>query len=344
MNNYLVTVAIALYNNAPYIERCIESVVNQTYGNLDIVIVDDGSKDDSLERCQRFLSDKRIRLISKANEGLSSVRQRCLEEASGDYICFIDADDYLTTNHIELLLQKISLDGSDIVVCSTRFEDSNGHLLEKESDAYSCLQSSKGEKLYNEIFESGFPLRIHLSDSWNKLYSTDFIRKSAVCFKLPKGYNGSDTLFNWKLAFHEPTYSSISNQGYVHVIYKSSAVHRRNKKLLDGFMIIIDQLLNEAVNARTPDFIKVAIYNKYVEYLRYAFTDEFNECKGFKNRNILLHELMTKEIQYRNQKSIKMAIRHTGTLSAFLFVFIYKYFSALLPLYLSIRAKLVKFS
>ena len=94
MNN-LVTVAIASYNNGAYVERCIDSVLNQNNKKLDIMIVDDGSKDETQILLDKYRDNERIRVILRDNGGLSSVRQLCQEQAKGEYICFVDADDYL---------------------------------------------------------------------------------------------------------------------------------------------------------------------------------------------------------------------------------------------------------
>ena len=137
----IVTVAIASYNNASYIERCVLSVINQSYINLDIVIVDDGSKDDTQLRIKKYLLDNRIRFVTKDNGGLSSVRQMGLDLAFGDYICFIDSDDYIAPSYIQTMLSKMQKDKSDICVCSTRFEDIDGNYLPKETSLLSCRDS-----------------------------------------------------------------------------------------------------------------------------------------------------------------------------------------------------------
>lgn len=278
-----VTIAIASCNNANYIERCIESAINQTYKDLDILIIDDGSKDDTINKCKPLLSDKRVRIIQKENGGLSSVRQRSLEEAIGTYICFIDADDYLTETHVEKMLEKMLADQSDICVCSTRFEDANGHYIEKNSKTMRCEDSMEPLQIEKDSITKQYAKiakMVHLSDSWNKMYSISFLRKSGVAFNMPKGLNGSDTLFNRKLSLHLPKYSTISNEGYIHVIYKSSAVHRKNKDLQRSYMFITEELIYESKKLNIDTQCEHMLCRYYYGTLFRAFFDAYKDSSG----------------------------------------------------------------
>ena len=281
MTEKLVTIAIASYNNSQYIERCIDSVINQTYKNLEVLIVDDGSTDDTMRRIKKYNAGSRIKIISKENRGLSSVRQMSLELARGDYISFIDADDYLTSTFVEKMLTKLMSDNSDICVCSTKFVDEEGRFDVRKSKVMSCEDSVKPIITANWCNDhKGISKKIHLSDSWTKMYSMSMLRKSGVTFNMPKGLNGTDTVFNRKLVLHCPAYSTIKDELYVHVIYKSSAVHRKNKDLLSSFMFITEQLVIE-----TQKIGKLATYKEYISSYYYgtlfnSFYDVYNENKG----------------------------------------------------------------
>ena len=203
--NVLVTVAIASYNNAPYIKRCIESVLAQTYQNLEILIVDDGSKDNSLEIVEKYKDDSRVRIVSKENGGLSTVRQFSIDHAKGEFVCFIDADDYLQDNYVEVMLKKLLADNSDVCVCSTRFENKDSSYIENASLFWKNIDSLTPYRS-TPSFLSGIDgheyNNLHLSDSWNKMYRLSSIRNSGVKFCMPKELNGSDSLFNLLLALH----------------------------------------------------------------------------------------------------------------------------------------------
>lgn len=283
----LVTIAIASYNNAPYIERCIDSVIQQSYRNLEILIVDDGSKDNTSYRIEKYKSDERVRIIYKENGGLSSVRQRGLDEAQGNFICFIDADDYLSNTYIEKLLKKIEEDKSDICVSSTRFEDASGIELIEESRNFLCTETRSPFQIlsdqFNDITISSID-NIHLSDSWNKMYRMSFLKETNVSFSMPKGLNGTDSLFNQLLFLHSPLYSSISSEEYIHVIYKKSAVHRKKKDLLTSFQIITQKLIDESRKRQLLEFHKSYISKQYHIYVYTSYKDVYTEITKMNER------------------------------------------------------------
>ena len=119
MKKPLITVIIPVYNTEKYLDKCIKSVINQTYKNLEIIIVNDGSTDNSLNYIQKCKKqDNRIKIINKANGGLSSSRNKALDIHKGKYISFIDSDDYVDSNFIEELYNNLINTNSDISVCN----------------------------------------------------------------------------------------------------------------------------------------------------------------------------------------------------------------------------------
>lgn len=116
MKESLVTVVLPIYNVAQYLDRCINSVVNQTYSNLEIILVDDGSPDRCPEICEAWAKrDSRIKVIHKQNAGLGMARNTGIEHATGDYICFFDSDDYIALDTIEKCCRLAEKEKADIV-------------------------------------------------------------------------------------------------------------------------------------------------------------------------------------------------------------------------------------
>lgn len=123
----LVTIVIPIYNVEKYLDRCINSVVNQTYKNLEIILVDDGSPDKCPEMCDLWAhKDSRIRVIHKKNAGLGMARNTGIENASGEYICFFDSDDYIALDTIEKAYELAQKDRADIVCFGSLSVDRNG--------------------------------------------------------------------------------------------------------------------------------------------------------------------------------------------------------------------------
>ena len=346
-DNPLITIAIASYNNAPYIERCIDSVLCQLYDKLEIIIVDDGSTDNSLALCSKYLVDKRVKLLSKNNGGLSSVRQRALDEATGAFICFIDADDYLLPSYIENMLEKIIEDGSDVCLCSTRFELPDGTLLDDESRSFECQNSEEPIRTYvNIMSEVNNEKRrcLKLSDSWNKMYRVSSIIMSNVRFSMPKGLNGSDLLFNRVLALHDLSYSLISEVGYVHVIYPNSAVRRKNKKLYKTYENLVDALLNESEKLHIADRMKRVISYDYEVYQLNAIEDIYDSSSGFCQCCKLCNSVFQRYSKYLNKRNLdKICLKDIDGCTVKLFYILYHKARLFLPLYFWLMNKCKRF-
>ena len=114
----MVSVIIPIYNVEKYLSECIESVINQTYSDLEIILVNDGSTDNCRDICERYKrKDSRIKLVHKNNGGLSSARNAGIDVANGDYYTFIDSDDYIMSDMIEQLVYAIQSANADVSIC-----------------------------------------------------------------------------------------------------------------------------------------------------------------------------------------------------------------------------------
>lgn len=166
----LISVILPVYNVEKYLKKCIQSIINQTYQNLEIVCIDDGSTDKSgeiLDEAAR--NEPRIRVIHQENRGLMSVRTMGIQEAKGEYISFVDGDDYITTNMLQTLLSAIETNGSDMSVCGFELTDENDNVLNTvvpQTKTIDGLEAIK-ELLYKDVYKTG------LSPLWNKLYKKE---------------------------------------------------------------------------------------------------------------------------------------------------------------------------
>lgn len=160
----LISVIIAVYNSEPYIKRCIDSVINQSYKNLEIIIVDDGSVDDSGKIADEYAAtDKRIIVVHKENGGLPSTRNAGLDIARGAYVAFVDGDDWIDVKHIELLYAACRK-GADVAVVDYVITD--GSDAESSYDDKTSIYS--GKELYDDR-EYFFDTKSVVA--WNKIYS-----------------------------------------------------------------------------------------------------------------------------------------------------------------------------
>lgn len=188
MNEVLVSVVLPIYNVEIYLERCIESIVNQTYENLEIILVDDGSPDHCPQICDEWArKDPRIRVVHKVNAGLGMARNTGIEHATGKYICFFDSDDYVKTDIIEKTVGLAEKVNADIVTFGYSNVDNNG-LIKNEYVPSTVKETFRG----NEVMEEFLPdmlaerkesvnKRLHMS-AWASLYSMELIKESGWKF------------------------------------------------------------------------------------------------------------------------------------------------------------------
>ena len=168
-----VSVIVPVYNVEKYLKQCLDSIVNQTYKNLEIIIVNDGTKDNSMKIVEEYLQDKRIKVINKENGGLGSARNRGIEEATGDYISFVDSDDYIDLNMYEKLVNIIT--NEEVVIFNhSRFDDITGEIIKKKYTKENKMK--KLEESINYLYSN-----IEIS-CWNKIYKTNFIKENKFRF------------------------------------------------------------------------------------------------------------------------------------------------------------------
>ena len=114
----LISIIIPVYNCENYLERCIQTVMNQTYKNIEILLINDGSTDNSLQICERLkTTDERIRVFNKLNSGVSSTRKYGVNHATGDFIMFVDSDDWIDKDTCEYLMKLQKRINADVVCC-----------------------------------------------------------------------------------------------------------------------------------------------------------------------------------------------------------------------------------
>lgn len=126
----LVSVIVPVYNNEAYVEKCIRSITEQSYKNLEILVINDGSKDSSLEILEKLAEeDTRIKLFDQENAGVAAARNKGLEHATGEYVTFIDGDDYVGRNYISNLCEKAESQALEMVICGLKFVDEKECIL-----------------------------------------------------------------------------------------------------------------------------------------------------------------------------------------------------------------------
>lgn len=171
----LISVIIPIYKVEKYLERCVDSVINQSYSNLEIILVDDGSPDQCPVICDDYAKqDNRVKVIHKINGGLSSARNIGLDIAKGDYIYFLDSDDFLCEDTIQSLYEFLKNNDADISICSMKYVDESGREINAPMDSPILTENISGVIAIEKIFqEAGY----YYVPVWNKLYRKDIFKE-----------------------------------------------------------------------------------------------------------------------------------------------------------------------
>lgn len=190
----LISVIIPVYNVEKYLKRCMDSVLNQTYTNLDIVLVDDGSTDKSGDLCDEYQQiDSRVRVIHKKNGGLSDARNIGIENARGEYLTFVDSDDELVLDCVEYLYRLICKYNCSISSCAAQV------IIEKNRKVYKnklytdeILSAHNGLK--NMLYQKGIGV-----SAWGKLYKKELFSKTGIRYPIGKFAEDTGTTYKFLL-------------------------------------------------------------------------------------------------------------------------------------------------
>ena len=204
--NDLVSIIVPVYNAEAYLDKCIDSIVKQTYKNIEIIIIDDGSRDSSPQICDNWAErDKRIKVIHKQNGGVSSARNIGIKHANGEYICFVDSDDSVVENYFEKCTQKIY--DNQLVVCGYNRILGNKTIGEVVFEKQESTSIERKNIL--RLFE-----KVLISAPWGKMYHKSIIDSNNLCF--PEDLSlGEDMIFNFSyidkiekiITINEPLYN-----------------------------------------------------------------------------------------------------------------------------------------
>lgn len=167
LTNKKVSIVIPVYNVEKYLEQCLENIINQTYKNIEIILVNDGSTDNSEDICKKYLYDNRVKIINKKNGGLSEARNYGIKSATGEYIAFVDSDDVISKDFIEVMIEEIVKSNADMVCCRyKRFK--NLAEINEESIKRDIINVEPREFLKKVLYQNDQTL--YLVTAWGKLY------------------------------------------------------------------------------------------------------------------------------------------------------------------------------
>ncbi|MFU0790278.1 glycosyltransferase [Virgibacillus proomii] len=250
----LISIIVPIYNAEDFLPKCLESVKNQTYKDLEIILVNDGSTDQSRLICDEYsITDDRFMILHKENGGVSSARNAGLRVAKGKYVIFLDADDWIEPIMIENLFKQITTFKADTSICGYFKEEADGTILNKTIDSR-IISYNQLQVLHSLLDSEGFKGYL-----WNKLLSMDIIKNNKIFFD-EDIYFCEDLLFITKYMLHSEKIIYDTTPYYHYVIHENNASQSQfgRKKLTS-----LDALDNTIKTLKSVEGLELGKYKNF---------------------------------------------------------------------------------
>ncbi|MGM7721169.1 glycosyltransferase [Metabacillus sp. Hm71] len=269
-----VSVIIPVYNAEKYVAHCIESLLAQTLKECEFIFINDGSKDESLKIIERYRKlDHRIKIINQKNQGVSIARNRGLEIAAGEYIGFVDSDDYIKNNMYEVLYTSVKQDDCDAIISNLEYE-MNGN---KFVTTYPFSNDTKLDKTYIEQQLLPYFLKNdNLNTAVNKLYRREIINKNKIMFP-EKVALGEDGLFNIRFFCYANSFKYINYSGYHYREVIGSATRNISKKdyfnrAIEVYNLEIPEIQGKIDEMKIQQLKSIKLIKNVMSYIHVYFT------------------------------------------------------------------------
>lgn len=256
MNNNCVSIIVPVYKVEKYLPECIDSIVNQTYRNIEVILIDDGSPDKCPQICDNYaLQDSRIKVVHKINGGLSDARNKGLNVCNGEYIIFVDSDDIIHKAMVERLVSTLEKENAQIVECSmVRFCNSLNpkSVSEGKVNVYNRTDALR-ELILDRVFHQTV---------WNKIYTKKVIGNNIF----PVGKCNEDEFWTYRVIANANKVASLSDTLYYYRQRENSIIHHQYSiKRLDALEAKI--IRQKFIETYFPELSDIAMYNLLISCL-----------------------------------------------------------------------------
>ena len=305
-----ITVIVPVYNVENYLNKCLDSIITQTYKNIEIIVVNDGSTDNSGEICQEYAQkDNRIVYIEQGNAGLSAARNTSLDNMSGDYVTFVDSDDWIEQDYLETLYKKIVEYQADIAVGNYySFNESEGMFY------FHILGDSCYEKVYDNVsifenlYESHEMKSFALISAWGKLYKVGLFEQ----LRFDIGKLGEDGYLNQKIYLLAEKIVYIHKGIYSYRIRNNSLSRTWTEKWMHALVDAMSERITLLANLGYPLEKHLAIYRQMLEGSlsngKVSGLEETPTYKELETKKYLLDKL--EKIKNTQKKAIVLAANY----------------------------------
>lgn len=279
-----ISIVVPIYKVEQYLERCINSILNQSYKDIEIILVDDGSPDNCGKICDEYSKKYSfIKAIHKENAGLGVARNTGIENASGKFITFIDSDDYITDNFLKDLIEAALKNNADTVIAGySRYKNEAITPVDNPIEN----KSFTGKRIFTEVLCKMLGPLGDGTDSISEsacgtLYSMDIIQKYNLRFPSERQFISEDMIFNIKYYQYAQCVKGIANYGYIYCLNEGSLTERYNPERFNKGAILYfekKRLLEEA--GLYTSNAKYRTEESFIRYSRYAIKSEYKFVKS----------------------------------------------------------------
>ena len=286
--NELISIIVPIYNVEKYLERCIKSLISQTYKNIEIVLVNDGSPDNSEDICLRFKrQDNRIVYLKQKNAGLSAARNAGMKIAKGKYYMFVDSDDYVNVNFVKTLHDSLIENDADIAVCKYKVVYENSEIdinIVEKAQCKIFIGTDKYENFFND-------LKTVTTVAWNKLYKKELFNNITY----PVGKLHEDEYTTYKLFDISKKIVYIDCEYYYYFFREGSITQNYNPKRCD----VLDALNEKMLFFKDNHLIKYYYLNLYDYYYQLIYNKNMLK-KYYPDEKELINSIEIKILRNRN--------------------------------------------
>lgn len=259
MEEDLISIIVPVYNLENYIEKCIKSLINQTYNKIEIILIDDGSTDNSFYIMEKYSKiDKRIHLIHKKNEGVSKARNVGLKVSNGKYLCFVDGDDTVDKNYINFLYKSLKKNNADIAICGHK-DIKNGKVIFETKDLEANVNAESAIRM---LLETNY----FFSTCWAKMFKKQLFEGIYFDENLQIGED-LDVLY--KIFYKAESFYINTKEKYYNTLIRDNSASRNGYNPNWKKMINLLENIISSKDSKYYNFIK-----KYAikRYMRINFT------------------------------------------------------------------------
>lgn len=292
METSLVSIIIPVYNVEKYLDRCMQSVFLQSYKNLEIILIDDGSPDSCPRLCDEYGNiDKRVRVLHKKNKGLGLARNSGLALATGKYVLFIDSDDYLSEKMVEKLVYQAELMNADIVYCGYFYETSNHKWIEvRDFEKEQTFKGNDIDAVSLAFITNQNKLKVRLQRTvWHALYSKALIDDEDIRFPSERQIPSEDLIFQSRISKFANIISFIPDCLYYYCLNNNSITMNFKK---DRYLKLVNEK-NELLRIYSNKGVDRYINNLYFVSIKSYFYNLIEQKNiAFSEKNKIIKEVV----------------------------------------------------